>query len=612
VFFTAGDTKIKAQAGMYKYFSLLVLLFVQAKTIAQPGVVISNTSQLEYVEKNIYYLQDSTGNLSFNVVSKMPDSAFVFQPTSTMSFGNSHVVWWFKFYLSNKTDEQLYLLFKNQQIKEFDLYYVQENGYTDSVFGGVLRPFANRFFNTGLPVFNLGHLPSVVYLRVQTPGFYLPMQVGTLKPVVHQIHLLDITIFFIIGILAALALYNLVIWLFVKDIVHLYYFGYIISSAWLAFRSRGYAFELFPSISQPWERNLNGVIVVVFSYLFSITYLGSKKRVPTLHNIFTAIIILAVMMLPTDFIVYKAWHHNFYQLLYILLMPFMIILGIVVYRKGFKPALFFVLAFGAINGSVVVINLGLSGVLSLNSFLVYHAYHLGAVVEALLLSFAVAYRFNLYKKEAHEKELQLVRERNRIMADLHDDIGASLSSMSIYSDLAGTVIENKPEESKELVNKISGTSKELMERMGDIIWSMKPADEDKYTVEARLKNYCNELLAPKNIVCEFDIDARLAVSITNPEIRKNILLIAKEAINNIAKYSEANKAVILFKQNGKDILLSIRDNGKGYDKEKVKYGNGLLNIQQRCKQLNGYCNITSHDGVLLECFFYAGAIEGKV
>jgi signal transduction histidine kinase len=208
-----------------------------------------------------------------------------------------------------------------------------------------------------------------------------------------------------------------------------------------------------------------------------------------------------------------------------------------------------------------------------------------------------------------KQQLKAVRLKDAISKDLHDDIGASLSSINILGDLADGVWEEQPGKSREMVKKIASQSSQLMERMGDIIWSMKPADEDKYTVEARLKNYCNELLAPKNIVCEFDIDARLAVSITNPEIRKNILLIAKEAINNIAKYSEANKAVILFKQNGKDILLSIRDNGKGYDKEKVKLGNGLQNIQQRCRQLNGYCNISSQNGVLIECFLPLGILK---
>ena len=201
--------------------------------------------------------------------------------------------------------------------------------------------------------------------------------------------------------------------------------------------------------------------------------------------------------------------------------------------------------------------------------------------------------------------MAIAQERERIITDLHDDVGATLSSLNIYGDLAAAVWDTQPQESRKMIKKISSTSKDLMNRMGDIIWSMKPANEEKYTLEARLKNYSSELLAPKNIVCEFDIDEKLAASITNPEIRKNILLIAKEAINNIAKYSEASKAVVSLKQQNETVLLTISDNGKGYQSESIKPGNGINNNKQRCKQLQGGCNIQSAigQGATVGCSF---------
>lgn len=207
------------------------------------------------------------------------------------------------------------------------------------------------------------------------------------------------------------------------------------------------------------------------------------------------------------------------------------------------------------------------------------------------------FRYRLRRERMQlEKQLAIQRERERIVSDLHDDIGATLSSMNIYSDLAGNIWEDKPGESKKLVDKISVASKELMGRMGDIIWSMKPSDQEKYTMEARLKNYCGELLTPKNIVCEFDIDAALDAAIINPEIRKNILLIAKEAINNIAKYSEAAKAVIVFKKENDIAVFSIQDNGRGFDNLQMKQGNGLANMEQRCKAIGGKIQVNSNAG----------------
>ncbi len=202
-----------------------------------------------------------------------------------------------------------------------------------------------------------------------------------------------------------------------------------------------------------------------------------------------------------------------------------------------------------------------------------------------------------------EQKDAILAERNRITADLHDDIGATLSSMHIYSDLAANVWHTQPHESKKIVETISTTAKALMDRMGDIVWSMKSAEEEKNNFTVRLKNYCNELLSPKNILFVLEIDENLTVKIKNPEIRKNILLIAKEAINNIAKYSLATQAVIKLVEQNEKIVLSITDNGIGFDASTVKQGNGLQNIHQRCKQLKGICIIQSAltEGTTITC-----------
>jgi|GEM_PF-2287601 len=204
-----------------------------------------------------------------------------------------------------------------------------------------------------------------------------------------------------------------------------------------------------------------------------------------------------------------------------------------------------------------------------------------------------------------EQQLAVIKERERIIADLHDDVGATLSSMYIYGDLAGNVWHSKPEESRKMVEKISTTAKELMSRMGDIIWSMKPPADNKFTLQARLTNYSNELLAPKNIECEFNIDEKLTAGINHPDARKNILLIIKESINNIAKYSGASRVKILLKKQGNEVVLAVSDNGKGFDPRQISQGNGLRNIENRCRQLNGVFEMKSSagNGVLLQCTF---------
>jgi len=204
-----------------------------------------------------------------------------------------------------------------------------------------------------------------------------------------------------------------------------------------------------------------------------------------------------------------------------------------------------------------------------------------------------------------EQELIVINERERIISDLHDDVGATLSSIHIYGDMAENVWETRPEASKEILGKITEQAKELMAKMGDIIWSMKPVNDQKNSITAKLKNYASELLAPKDINCDFDIDETMCNKITNPVARKNILLIVKEAMNNIAKYSGASHVSISFLQAQETVVLTVRDNGKGFSKSEILEGNGLGNMQQRCEQLSGSFDIKSitGKGVAITCSF---------
>lgn len=161
-----------------------------------------------------------------------------------------------------------------------------------------------------------------------------------------------------------------------------------------------------------------------------------------------------------------------------------------------------------------------------SNFIIY--LEVGIICEFLFLTYGLVYKTKVINEEnitlIKTQYQQIIDERKRIITDLHDDVGATLSSMHIYGDLAASVWDTQPQESKKMVDKISDTSKELMGRMGDIIWSMNSANEERFTLEARLKNYCSELLTPKNISCQCDIDTKLSAAVINPEIEKTCCL----------------------------------------------------------------------------------------
>ena len=147
-----------------------------------------------------------------------------------------------------------------------------------------------------------------------------------------------------------------------------------------------------------------------------------------------------------------------------------------------------------------------------------------------------------------------------------------------------------------MLQQIAANTEEVMQNMEHIVWSMQPSETNGHTIEAKLKDIGYGLLTIKNIQCNYSICNLVEVVCKEMELRKNIVLIAKEAINNIAKYSNATIVAVSLSRQNNDIILSITDDGNGFDMENYKPGNGLLNMQTRAKALGGITSIQSAIG----------------
>jgi signal transduction histidine kinase len=206
------------------------------------------------------------------------------------------------------------------------------------------------------------------------------------------------------------------------------------------------------------------------------------------------------------------------------------------------------------------------------------------LVIAIIVFALISIGFLVYRYYQNQK-FAISKMRNKISQDLHDDIGASLSSLQIYGTVAEQSLQSNPTKALEMIHKISTQSKQIMENMSDIIWSMK--SNNTSTLEAKIKNYASELLHDKNIEFAYAVQPDAEAALENINARKNILLIIKEVLNNIAKYSMANAASLQMYIEDKNWIMFITDNGEGFDKNNYVAGNGLNNIQNRCQALNG-------------------------
>lgn len=213
---------------------------------------------------------------------------------------------------------------------------------------------------------------------------------------------------------------------------------------------------------------------------------------------------------------------------------------------------------------------------------------------SLLLWYLFSRRQQILKAD-FETQLALERAGNRITADLHDDIGTTLSSINIYSNIAGQLIDKDTAKAKEILGKLSLQTKSMLENLGEIIWSLKTGKEQFVNIESRIKNYVSDVVGATSI----DYQINIADSINNLKdvrLRKNALLIVKEAVNNAIKYSKATTISINMHIENNEVRLEINDNGIGLNESKSTMGNGLHNMNKRAEELKGTIEIDSETG----------------
>jgi nitrate/nitrite-specific signal transduction histidine kinase len=198
------------------------------------------------------------------------------------------------------------------------------------------------------------------------------------------------------------------------------------------------------------------------------------------------------------------------------------------------------------------------------------------------------YAFYYYRLN---QALELEKLRTKISADLHDDIGSTLSSISIISEII--LDEKDNSQKKEMVSEIKNNSISLMEKMDDIVWSINPKNDTLNNLLLRIKRFANAVFEAKEIDYTIDIQDNIKEITLPMEYRQHIFLIMKEAINNILKYSYCTKAAINVSYTNSILEISIADNGVGFLMADIPTGNGLLNMKDRAAAIRGRLRIDS-------------------
>jgi signal transduction histidine kinase len=193
-------------------------------------------------------------------------------------------------------------------------------------------------------------------------------------------------------------------------------------------------------------------------------------------------------------------------------------------------------------------------------------------------------------------QMRLQNMRNKIASDLHDDVGSTLSSIGLYSEVGVKQVEKDPQMVKGILEKIASSSQRMMTAMNDIVWAIQSYGDQGESMMERLTRTARERLGPTGMEFELQFDPSIDHLSFTIEARRNILLLFKEAINNAVKYSDADKLKVELKISNDQFTMEIKDNGKGFDPATRKPGNGTISMQRRASELGGMLQIDSATG----------------
>lgn len=226
-------------------------------------------------------------------------------------------------------------------------------------------------------------------------------------------------------------------------------------------------------------------------------------------------------------------------------------------------------------------------------------YFCACVIVSLAGAAYALYRYRI------KQILKLQEVRNKIARDLHDDIGSTLGSINLYSQIANVKLDQKkPEEIKDILHKIGASSREIIDKTSDAVWTVKASNDTLRNLILRMESYAASLLGSANIHFAIDYDESNADVKLEMNLRKNIFLIFKEAINNSIKYANCTEVTICIKKVAGKIQVKIKDNGKGFNETEINpyNGNGIKNMKERAHELGGtFLIISERDkGTIIE------------
>lgn len=211
----------------------------------------------------------------------------------------------------------------------------------------------------------------------------------------------------------------------------------------------------------------------------------------------------------------------------------------------------------------------------------------------LALALAVAGIFLALNRAKLRRLEETQKLRNKIATDLHDEIGSTLSSISLLSGLTQKQLGQNPQKAERMIEKINNDAQQMLQAMDDIVWTINPRNDALMHLFTRLREYAKPLAEAQNVTLELKFNPDLENLSLPLQVRQNLYLIVKESLNNAFKYAQASQIKVKFQRQKEELQVVVKDNGVGFDPEAVNSRNGLKNMKSRAEAMGAKCSIES-------------------
>lgn len=413
---------IKCKERYHIYLFSILLMVVSLNNIFSNNILIDkNFKALNISEKVLFYI-DSTNQLS---ITDVVNKKFSTSSEKIINFGISSSTYWIKISFENiSTIENFLLKIEQPTIDRIELYTPLPSGKFDIVTMGKDFAFNHRIFYDPDFIFNIflkKKTEKRIYLKIRSKlPIQLPMILGVKEEVFNQLKKRDILSGIYFGLMLAMVFYNLFIYFSVKDKSYIYYVIYIVLILLTQTSLQGYPFQyLWPSypIIDKYSLFLFPSLVSISGIIFMNVFLKIKIYSSNLFKLSFLLLFFYIFSIILSFIQYFKLSYKLMEFTSTLTSIFMLYTSIYIIKKGYQPAKYFLAAWSVFLVGVVIYILKDFEVLPFNNFTRY-TMQIGSGIETVLLSFALAARINIYKKErleAVQENEKLVREQNVIL-----------------------------------------------------------------------------------------------------------------------------------------------------------------------------------------------------